>query len=264
MKPTLADDINTLAAFCTLRDIPALTQANLQIAYNFPQADAFVLFGGTILAGIEPLVTAMKNQVAKKYLIVGGQGHTTDALRDKIRQAYPMIATDKSEAEMFNDILYLKLGQTADYLEVQSTNCGNNITNLLKLLTKNKLPKKSLILSQDATMQRRMSATLEKFAPQTTIINYASYTIQTKIENRKLQFDQSLLGMWEMEQYITLLLGEISRLQNTPSGYGPLGKDFIAPVFIPEDVLAAFHRVAQAFPNKIRTANSAYAKELAE
>lgn len=65
MKPTLADDINTLAAFCTLRDIPALTQANLQIAYNFPQADAFVLFGGTILAGIEPLVTAMKNQVAK-------------------------------------------------------------------------------------------------------------------------------------------------------------------------------------------------------
>lgn len=265
MKETLADDLNLLSTFCGVRDLTTLSQSALYQKYNKTKADAFILFGGSILAGIDVMITAMKNQVAKHYLIVGGQGHTTDALRSKINHFYPQIQTkNASEAKMFQDILQLKTEHTADYLEEKSTNCGNNISNLLEVLATNHLPSNTLILCQDATMQRRMGATLTKAAPQTTVINYASYEVNVITKNNQLQFDRNLLGMWELEHYITLLLGEISRLQNTPTGYGPAGKNFIAPVFIPKDVLAAFHRVAKLFPNQIRIANSAYAKNLSE
>lgn len=40
----------------------------------------------------------------------------------------------------------------ADALETQSTNCGNNITYLLELLERGKIPCRSIILCQDATM----------------------------------------------------------------------------------------------------------------
>lgn len=40
----------------------------------------------------------------------------------------------------------------ADALETQSTNCGNNITYLLELLEREKIPCRSIILCQDATM----------------------------------------------------------------------------------------------------------------
>ncbi|PAB01793.1 ElyC/SanA/YdcF family protein [Enterococcus canintestini] len=263
MKETLADDLNLLSAFCGVRDLTDLSQNALYQKYQLKKADAFVLFGGSILSGIDVLITAMNNQVATNYLIVGGQGHTTNALRLKINQFYPQIPTkNASEAQMFNAILQLKTGKTADYLEEKSTNSGNNITNLLQLLETHELKKDGLILCQDATMQRRMAATCSKFAPNTTIINYASYKVKVMEKDNQLHFDRKLLGMWEMDQYITLLLGEISRLQNTPSGYGPAGKNFIAPVFIPQDVLAAFYRVAKLFPNKVRTANPAYAKSL--
>ena len=43
-------------------------------------------------------------------------------------------ALQDSEAELFNEYLQDKHGLLADYLEKESTNCGNNITFLLSLL----------------------------------------------------------------------------------------------------------------------------------
>lgn len=51
-------------------------------------------------------------------------------------------------------------GLHADFLECRSTNCGNNITYLLELLRENSVSFRSIILAQDGTMQRRMSAGL--------------------------------------------------------------------------------------------------------
>lgn len=56
-----------------------------------------------------------------------------------------------------------RYGLEPDYLECKSTNCGNNITYLLDLLEEKEIPCKSIILSQDATMQRRMEAGLKKY-----------------------------------------------------------------------------------------------------
>ena len=41
-----------------------------------------VLFGGNIIAGGDILAEAIQNEVAKKNIIVGGAGHTTETLRN--------------------------------------------------------------------------------------------------------------------------------------------------------------------------------------
>lgn len=46
--------------------------------------------------------------------------------------------------------------------------------------------------------------------------------------------------MWDIDRYLTLLLGEIPRLSDRSDGYGPLGKNYIAHVDIPARVTAAF------------------------
>ena len=57
------------------------------------------------------------------------------------------------EAEVFQRYLAHIYGLQADYLETQSTNCGNNITYLLDMIRDKNIPCKSIILTQDATMQ---------------------------------------------------------------------------------------------------------------
>jgi len=250
-------DINLLAEYCGLRDIGGLTQGEVCSVLGAKQADAMVLFGGSIMAGVDVFAEAIKNKIAKQYIIVGGAGHTTQALRDRVSQLYPDIATDnKPEAYILNELLKKKHAVSADYLELCSTNCGNNITLLLELLDRQQLECHSVILCQDATMQRRMSATLRKYRPHMKIINYASYAARL---DEKLQYTQEIWGMWPFERYLSLLMGEISRLRDDEDGYGPLGKGFIAHEDVPEAVNEAFYRIKACYNNIVRDANPAFA-----
>ncbi len=81
MEQKIADNINILGKFCGKRDIRLLTKEELQNKYCINQADVMVLFGGSVLCGGDVLAAAMHNDIAKKYIIVGGAGHTTDTLR---------------------------------------------------------------------------------------------------------------------------------------------------------------------------------------
>ena len=76
------DSINTVVRFCARRDVPALTREALRSA----PADVAILFGGTIVAGADVFAAAMREQVASRYMIVGGQGHTTGTLRRSLRE----------------------------------------------------------------------------------------------------------------------------------------------------------------------------------
>ena len=237
----LAKSINILSRFLGRRDIPELTQSALQNRFGFSQADAMVLFGGSILKGGDVLADAMKNNVAKTYLIVGGVGHTTPALRKKAQSAQPDLdPSSLTEAEIFQAYLKEKHSLSADYLETASTHCGNNITNLLALFEQKNLSPKSLILTQDATMQRRMHATLKKYRPDIQAINFASYEATVIEKNNALSYTEDIPGMWPLDHYVKLLLGEIQRLTDDEHGYGPKGKDFLAPTPIPEEVQKAY------------------------
>jgi len=248
-----ARDMDTLAEFLGVRDVPELTQEALREKYGFSQADVMVLFGGSILCGGDVLAQAMRERVAKKYIIVGGEGHTTQALRDLVQREYPQIKTaGLAEAQVYAEYLKLVHGLEADALECRSTNCGNNITNLLALMAGMGLECRSVILVQDATMQRRMAAGLRRHAPQILPISFASYRVLLSDENSVMP-----RGMWDEERYLSLLLGEIPRLRDDERGYGPKGKGFIAHEEIPREVEEAFLRLSKEAA--VREADPAYA-----
>ena len=244
--------INILGKFLGRRDFPELSQESLLTSQGIHQADIFVLFGGSILAGTDILATAIQNKVAQHFAIVGGAGHTTTALREQAGFAQ----TTATEAEIFQALLKREYGLEVDLLESRSTNCGNNISYLLDLLKAEQIEFNSIILAQDATMQLRVAATLELFGPiaDLKILNYATYQVEL---NEGLQFiKQPPRGMWELERYINLLMGEIPRLRDDAAGYGPAGKGFLAHVDIPAEVETAFEALQNA--HAVRVANPAY------
>ena len=261
VKEELANTINILGSFCGKRDLPELTQLALKKKYHLKQVDVMVLFGGSILAGGDVLAQAMLEGIAKTYIIGGGVGHTTETLRQVVAKEYPKMGTQTfSEAEIFNAYLKERYNLTADYLEFHSTNCGNNITYLLDLLKRKKIDFHSIILSQDATMQARMEAGIRNYlSPDTCIINFATYQADVTVKNQKLEFKQSIYGMWEIEHYISLLMGEIHRLLDDESGYGPRGKGYISHVEIPIEVRTAFETLKKSYGDLIRIANPLYA-----
>lgn len=256
-----AENINILGKFCGKRDVAELTQEQLFHTYGITQADVMVLFGGSILCGGDVLAQAMQNKVARKYVIVGGEGHTTETMRQKMHKEFPSIETaGLPEAEVFSKYLKHRYGLEADFLECKSTNCGNNITYLLELLKENEISFGSMILSQDATMQHRMEATLRKYVESDIrIINYATYSAEVVAENDELSYAEKIWGMWDIERYISLLLGEIPRLTDDEEGYGPRGKDFIAHVDIPTEVRNAFEELKNEYSGLVREANPLYA-----
>ncbi len=151
-------------------------------------------------------------------------------------------------------------GVRADWLETRSTNCGNNITCLLALLQRQGMTARSMILCQDATMQRRMEAGLRRQAgAEIQIIQYAAYRAEVALAEGQPVFVDPPHGMWTMERYVELLMGEIPRLRNDEKGYGPRGQDFIAPVEIPPAVEEAFARLQAVYGPATRPANPLYA-----
>lgn len=255
--------VNLLGHFCGRRDVRALDHKELRERLHIEQADVMVLFGGSILCGADVLAGAMRNNLAKKYMIVGGEGHTTESLRRKMHHEYPELETDGlPEADVFDHYLQYRYGLRADLLERSSTNCGNNVTCCLELLKKHRVDYKNILLVQDATMQRRMDAVFRKYIPASvSVINYASYAVDVIFREGRLQYDRSIRGMWDMDRYLTLLMGEIPRLKDDAGGYGPKGRNFIAHVEIPDQVLKAFDFLKKNFGSHIRTADPLYASK---
>lgn len=258
--PRTADNVNMLGRFLGKRDLPDLSCESLQKNYGLKQADVFVLFGGSIICGGDIFAQAVSAGIAKKYLIIGGVGHTTQTLREVVHDFYPEIKTDGlPEVEVFKCYIEYKYQIKADFLKCHSTNCGNNIINMLKLIEKNGIDFSSVIMCQDAAMQYRMEATLKKYKQDLTIINYACYQATVCQSENKLIFQENIPGMWDMERYISLLMGEIPRLIDDINGYGPKGKDFISHINIPENVKQAFGELNEIYAEYVRKANPAYA-----
>ena len=247
-----AQAANVLAAWCALRDMSALSKDALRQEAGLLDgtADLFVLFGGGVTGTVETLASAMRAGVARRYAIVGGRGHATYWLDQAIGRLHgecdtlpaPGVA---SEAEMLDALLHARHGLHADFLETRSTNCGNNITYLLDLLEGEGCVPEGVILSQDAVMQRRMDVTWRRqvmdrplFAS-TRVVNWPAYEAELAARDGSLVWAQAPEGIWPMEKYLQLLLGEVDRLTDDEGGYGPRGRGFVVHVDVPAEVRAA-------------------------
>ncbi|MFI5953999.1 YdcF family protein [Cryptosporangium sp. NPDC051539] len=228
--------LNTLVDFCARRDVESLDRLT-------EPADVAILFGGSILAGGDVFAAAIRRGVAGKYLIVGGEGHSTDALRDAMRDHLGWDDVDnRTEAELFDRYLHERHGTRADLLETASTNCGSNIRNALAVLDEAGIPRRRVVLIQDASMQLRMHACLRLHAPDTEIVGFAAH--RTTFDRHLAPVDPPR-GLWPTGRYIELLMGEIPRLTDDESGYGPNGRGFIVHVDVPDAVREA-HRALEA------------------
>ena len=258
---SVAERLNILEDFLAKRDLKELTQAALQEKYKIKQVDVLILFGGCIPEGCEVFYQAYRNNFAKHYMIVGGAGHTTASLRQKMQPVLPNFSTaDKSEAEIMQAYLKQKYNMENCILESKSTNCGNNVTNALTKLDELNIKPQTIAFIQDATMQHRMEAGFRKYAGGVKLINFAGYKLYFTVKDNKLVLtDNNLWGMWSRDKYIELLLGEIPRLQDDKDGYGPNGKDFIAHVDIPAEVETAFRQLKEQLNIQTRKANEIFA-----
>ncbi|CAL8973272.1 Protein YdcF [Propionicimonas sp. T2.31MG-18] len=255
----IAHAVNALAGFLGRRDLASLDHSGLATA-GFTHADVLVLFGGSILEGADLLALAMRRRLATRYMIVGGEGHTTALLRHEVAQHVPSLLASRSEADLIAQYLSFRYGLDVDLLERRSTNCGTNVTNCLELLHTLSIPHRTIIAIQDATMQLRMDAGFRKHLPPGhQVINFAAYSASVVAAHGRLQFERPPAGMWHMSQYVSLLLGEIPRLTDDDAGYGPNGRGFIARVEIPDKVSHAHRFLSSRFPSLVRQANSRWA-----
>ena len=110
-------------------------------------------------------------------------------------------------------------------------------------------------------MQHRMDAGLRKYAADIQIINYAVYSAAVTVKDGSLTYENTIWGMWDMEKYIRLLMGEIPRLSDNENGYGSNGKNFIAHVDIPPTVQQAFAELKNCYPEWVREADPLYASK---
>jgi hypothetical protein len=238
----IAGSINTLARFCARRDVPELTATS---------ADVAILFGGSIVAGADVFAAAMRAGVARHYMIVGGEGHTTDALRARLGDP-----AARTEAALFERYLRRRYALSPDLIEQESTNCGNNVTNALAVLRAANVPHRSMVLIQDATMQLRMDAGFRLHVPESRLVNYAAH--QTLVDEA-LEMVDPPAGMWPLERYVTLLMGEIPRLTDDAGGYGPAGRGYIAHVDVPPEVHRALDHLKESTAFAPRTADARWA-----
>ena len=254
----VVENLNILEDFLAKRDLKELTQAALQEKYKIKQVDVLILFGGCIPEGCEVFYQAYRNNFAKHYMIVGGTGHTTGSLRQKMQPVLPNFSTaDKSEAEIMQAYLKQKYNMENCILESKSTNCGNNVTNALAKLDELNIKPQTIAFIQDATMQHRMEAGFRKYAGGVKLINFAGYKLYFTVKDNKLALTDN--NLWSRDKYIELLLGEIPRLRDDKDGYGPNGKDFIAHVDIPAEVETAFRQLKEQLNIQTRKANKIFA-----
>ena len=232
-------DLQLIARYLARRDVPSLARGELGRGF-----DGVVLCGSAVLATVETAARAFHDGVARSILVTGGIGHSTPFLTAAVRghPSYADVpAADRPEAAVVAEILRRHLDVPAEAIatEEHATNCGENAELSLRLLATTP-DVRSVLLVQDPTMQRRTHASFDhhqrRQGMSVEVVSFAPF----------VPTDGSV---WGHERFVGLLLGEVRRLHDDEHGYGPRGAGFIDHVDVPDDVLAAAERTAQAFPN---------------
>lgn len=259
----LAADLNHVAEFLAASDFPErdVAAARLREVFGVKQVDALVLLGNSVLATSERALAAMQAGLARRLLISGGRGHSTSHLYQALA-AHPRYRKiephNRSEAECLREVAvrFWGIDSALITLETESSNCGENAQFTRRTIAAEKLPAESLVLAQDPTMQRRSLASFQKAWDDAGIAlkaaNLPAFVPRVALRDERLAFPEDQPMAWEMERFVSLVLGEVPRLRDDGQGYGPRGRHYLVHVDIPESVLAAHARLAAAFPGLAR------------
>lgn len=247
--PVLANA--TLAAINTVGEW--LAQDDLSVTRQAPEIDAVILAGNAVI----PTIDAACRIAAQReipLLISGGIGHSTTFLYAAIA-SHPRYHTvpvaGRAEASILADIAreFWQIPQGHLWVEDQSTNCGENARFSWNMLKQRHRTTGRVLVVQDPTMQRRTMATFarvcrdESESPEWTSHRGFTPTLQNGKEG--VEFGEANTGLWPVDRYLSLVLGELPRLYDDANGYGPAGRDYIAHVEFPEAVMDAWKQLQQ-------------------
>lgn len=249
----------------TLPQLPdsTLTAANLLgswLAQNDfasrPQPEDFdvVVLAGNAVIPVIDAACQLATDEEKMLLISGGIGHSTTFLYAAIAQ-HPryntLRTTGLSEAAILAEIAhqFWKIPRENILVEDASTNCGENARFTRRMLDAQGIAVKKGIVVQDPTMQRRTMATFEHvWRDAENAPHWRSYPgCQPELFNSEngVAFKGDDTGLWPVERYLSLIIGELPRIRDDEQGYGPCGKNFIAHVDIPLAVEQAWQQLTQ-------------------
>ena len=255
------DYLNLIVRFLARRDLDEMSTGALFRRRGVCEADLLILMGGITTADFaETAAHAFGHGFAKRLMIVGGNGHSSQNLRDNIAShpRYGAVATaGRPEADILADILveFLGVERTRILVENRSTNCGNNATYALEVARRSGPIPECVVIVQDPLMQRR---TFESFSHEwrmewSLFDCFAPAIPLLGVRDGELAFaDPAHAGYYKMKSFLDLLMGEIPRLRDDEQGYGPKGHGFIGHVDIPEAVLDAFDRLLPVYAQHVR------------
>jgi uncharacterized SAM-binding protein YcdF (DUF218 family) len=247
--PQSVEALNEVAAFLALDNFGPKGSNGLPEEMAARSVDCVILAGNCVLETAEGAFRAVKSRVGPRLLITGGIGHATEVLRRKIaaHPVYRAVATEaRTEAHILADIAerFWGIDRSSILVEPDSTNSGENARFSRRVLEDYCPPVRTILLVQDPTMQRRADATFRKVwgdQPRLSVLNWPTFTPRVCLAGEELRFALSgIAGLWSMDRFLSLVMGEIPRLRDDPDGYGPRGKSFIAHVDIPEHIEAAY------------------------
>lgn len=141
-------------------------------------------------------------------------------------------------------------------IEDRSTNCGLNAAFSRDVLNDAGFDSPGrLIVVQDPTMALRTVASFAKvyedLSEKVEILSWPVWIpkIEAGSDGRTMKFCLDGMngdtGVWNMDRFMELIMGEIPRLRDDELGYGPRGKGFIVHIDIPQEVEDAWQRLSE-------------------
>lgn len=241
----------TLAALNTVGEW--LAQDDLSGSRQHLDVDVVILAGNAVIPTIEA-ACQIAAQREIPLLISGGIGHSTAFLYSAIG-SHPRYHTlqveGRAEASILADIAraFWQIPEAHLWVEDQSTNCGENARFSWNMLKRHHRTTGRVVVVQDPTMQRRTMATFarvcrdEPVSPQW--VSHPGFTPTLQNGKEGVEFSEGNTGLWPVDRYLSLVMGELPRLYDDANGYGPAGRDFIAHVEFPEAVTVAWRQLQQ-------------------
>lgn len=212
------------------------------------RADVVILAGNAVIPTIDA-ACALAAAQQTPLLISGGVGHSTTFLYSAIARhpRYNVVrTTGRGEAAILADIArqFWQIDEKQILVEGKSTNCGENARFSIDMLMTQGVKPKTVMVVQDPTMQRRTMATFARLSQQCRDaphwMSWPGFIPQLTNTSEGLAFQPQQQGLWPVERYLSLLLGEVPRLRDDDNGYGPNGRDFIIHVDFPQEVETAW------------------------
>ncbi len=237
-------DLNTLAHWLAEDDF------NTE---QVSEADLMILAGHAVLPNIAGAF-ALLAQTSLPLLISGGIGHSTELLRNALTasQQYGTLRFEgASEAELLAELATAAFNLSSErlLLENKSRNCGENAAfSLQMLLTLGERPQR-IILVQDPLMQRRTAETYRftwaSHGVSATFISWPVFIpyLEKTDGGLRIAGAGTAEGLWSVDRFVAMTLGEIRRLRDDAEGYGPAGQGFIGHVDLPDAVHQAWQRL---------------------